>query len=87
MRQRRQLPSHFSVQERVHALAISYKISACMHKVNYITMRDLTHTIQLETSWLGKDSIVSLQSVEGKVTYIFVDILYIYTKCALFSYE
>ena len=45
MRQRRQLPPHFSVQERAHVLAISYKTSACMREVNYITVIDLTRTI------------------------------------------
>ena len=43
MRQRRQLPPHFSVQERAHALAISYKTSACMCEVNYISDRSLQH--------------------------------------------
>ena len=36
MRQRRQLPPHFSVQERTHALAIG-----SMLEVNYITVTDL----------------------------------------------
>ena len=45
MRQRRQLPPHFSVQERAHALAISHKTSACMREVKYITVTDLTRTI------------------------------------------
>ena len=40
-----ELPPHFSVQERVHALAISYKTSACMRKVNYIIVMDLTRAI------------------------------------------
>ena len=46
MRQRRQLPPHFSVQERAHAMAISYKASACMREVNYITVPDLTRAIR-----------------------------------------
>ena len=88
MRQRKQLPPQFSVQERAHALATSYKTSACMHEVDYITVTDLT-----ETSWLGKDQL-SIDSEflykawkERKFRY-FVDILYVYvllTKCALFS--
>ena len=45
MRQRRQLPPHFSVQERAHALAISHKTSVCMREVKYITVTDLTRTI------------------------------------------
>ena len=45
MRQRRQLLLHFSVQERAHALPISYKTSACMCEVNYITVTDHTCTI------------------------------------------
>ena len=34
--------SLFCARTRVHALAISYKTSACKRKVNYITVTDLT---------------------------------------------
>ena len=34
--------SSASLLERAHALAISYKTSACMREVNYIAVTDLT---------------------------------------------
>ena len=86
MRQWRQLPPHFSMQERTHALAISYTTSACMREVNYITMTDLTCAINRDLM-VGKTPAALIQTVEGRY---FVDVLYIYvllTNCTLFSYE
>ena len=77
----RQLPPHFSVQERTHALAMSYKTSTFMHEVNYITITcDRSHPRYRDLSGIDNDS---LQSMEEKETYF----LYIYrllTKGALF---
>ena len=91
MRQRRQLPPHFSVQERAHALAISYKTSACMREENYITVTDLTRAINRDLM-VGKRPaalITTFFTKRGRKGNLhFVDILYIYvllTKCALFS--
>ena len=84
MRQRRQLPPHFSVQECAHALAISYKTSACMLKVNYVTWTDLTRTIN-EDLMVGKRlaaliaTFFAKRGRKGKYIYILL------TKCALFS--
>ena len=69
------------VQERAHALAISYKTSACMHKVNYITVTDLTRAINRDLMFGKRPAALIttfLQSVEG----IYVPL----TKCAL-SYK
>ena len=75
MRQRRQLPPHFSVQERAHALEISYKTSALY--------RDLM-------AWKRPAALITtfITKCRRKGNLYFVDILYIYvllTKCALFS--
>ena len=89
MRQRRQLPPHFSAQERAHALAISYKTSACMREVNYITVTDLTRARNLMVGKRPAALITNFFAKRGKKGNLyFVDILYIYvllTKCALFS--
>ena len=88
MRQRRQLPPHFSVQERVHALAISYKTNACMREVNYITVTDHTCTIIRDLMVGEKPAALITTKRRRKGNLYFVDILYIcipLTKCALFS--
>ena len=80
------------MQEWVHALAISYKISACMREVNYITMTDLTRAINRDLMVGRRPAalITTFFTKRGrKGNLYFVDILYIYvllTKCALFSY-
>ena len=88
MSQRRQLPPHFSVQECAHTLAISYKTSAYMHEVNYITVTDLTRTINRDLM-VGKRPVALIMTFftkhGRKGNLYFIDILYIYvllTKCA-----
>ena len=85
------MPPNFSMQERVHALVISYKTSACMHEVNYITVTDLTRGINRDFM-VGKRPaalITTFFTKRGmKSNLYFVDILYIYVllrKCALCS--
>ena len=83
MRQRRKLPPHFSVQECAHALAISYKTSASMPKVNYITMTNLTRTVNRDLMVGKRPAALTtfLQSVKGKVT----DILQIFCTFTYFK--
>ena len=85
------MPPQFSVQERAHALVISYKTSACMHEVNYITVTDLTHGINRDLM-VGKRPaalITTFFTKRGRKSNLyFVDILDIYVllrKCALCS--
>ena len=86
MRQRRQLPPHFSVQERAHVLAISYKTSACMREVNYyITMTDLTPTMNRDLM-VGKRLAVLIFTKRGRKGNDFYTFAY-FTNCALVSYE
>ena len=66
------------------------KISACMCEVNYITVTDLTRTINRDLM-VGKRPaalITTFFTKRGRKGNYFVDILYIYillTKCALLS--
>ena len=57
------MPPHFSVQERAHALAISYETSACMREVNCITVTDLTRTI-------NSDLVVGRISTKYKLLFL-----------------
>ena len=88
MRQRKQFPTHFFVQECAHVLAI-YETSACMREVNYIIVTDITRTINGDLM-VGKRPaalITIFFTKRGrKDNLYFVDILWIYilfTKCAL----
>ena len=75
MRQRRQLPPHFFVQERAQQLAISYKTTACKRKVNYITVTDLTVNRDLMVGKRPAALIMTFFTKRGRKGY-FVDISY-----------
>ena len=53
--------SSASLLERAHALAISYKTSACMREVNYIAVTDLTRTINRDLMvWKRPAALIAL---------------------------
>ena len=85
MRQRSQLPPQFFVQEHAHALVISYKTSACMHEVNYIT--DLTRGINRDLM-VGKRPaalITTFFTKWGRKSNLFSYMYVLLRKCAMFS--